>query len=108
MVVKSSGRQSGLYDVIVNAGASVLIGTSGISGLFTEAVIKAMHDSCPTPIIFPLSNPSKLVEAHPADVLKWTKGQAIVATGSPLAGSTLRAAALRYPSAITVIFSGSA
>ncbi|MGB1666434.1 MAG: NAD-dependent malic enzyme [Pseudohongiellaceae bacterium] len=78
-----AGASPGLYDVIVNAGASVLIGASGISGLFTEAVIKAMHDSCPTPIIFPLSNPSKLVEAHPADVLKWTKGQAIVATGSP-------------------------
>jgi malate dehydrogenase (oxaloacetate-decarboxylating) len=78
-----AGASPGLYDVMVNAGASVLIGASGISGLFTEAVIKAMHDSCPTPIIFPLSNPSKLVEAHPADVLKWTKGQAIVATGSP-------------------------
>ncbi|MGB0701541.1 MAG: NAD-dependent malic enzyme, partial [Pseudohongiellaceae bacterium] len=78
-----AGASPGLYDVIVNAGASVLIGASGISGLFTEAVIKAMHDSCPTPIIFPLSNPSKLVEAHPGDVLKWTKGQAIVATGSP-------------------------
>ena len=78
-----AGASPGLYDVMVNAGASVLIGASGISGLFTEAVIKAMHDSCPTPIIFPLSNPSKLVEAHPGDVLKWTKGQAIVATGSP-------------------------
>ena len=78
-----AGASPGLYDVIANAGASVLIGASGISGLFTEAVIKAMHDSCPTPIIFPLSNPSKLVEAHPGDVLKWTKGQAIVATGSP-------------------------
>ena len=78
-----AGASPGLYDVMVNAGASVLIGASGISGLFTEAVIKAMHDSCPTPIIFPHSNPSKLVEAHPADVLKWTKGQAIVATGSP-------------------------
>ncbi len=77
------GSNPGLYDVMANADASVLIGASGISGLFTEAVIKAMHYTCPIPIIFPLSNPSKLVEAHPADVLKWTKGQAIVATGSP-------------------------
>ena len=45
--------------------------------------IKAMHRACSTPIIFPLSNPSKLVEAHPEQVLEWTEGQAIVATGSP-------------------------
>ena len=51
------GSNPGLYDVMANADASVLIGASGISGLFTEAVIKAMHDTCPTPIIFPLSNP---------------------------------------------------
>ena len=77
------GPYPGLYDVVVNAGASVLIGAAGISGLFTEAVIRAMHQACPTPIILPLSNPSKLVEAHPAHVLEWTDGQAIVATGSP-------------------------
>ncbi|KNC67844.1 hypothetical protein AC626_08420 [Pseudoalteromonas rubra] len=42
-----------------------------------------MHTGCERPIIFPLSNPSRQVEAHPKDVIEWTKGQAIVATGSP-------------------------
>jgi malate dehydrogenase (oxaloacetate-decarboxylating) len=73
----------GLLDVVVNARATVLIGASGIPGLFTEAVIKGMHAQCAMPIIFPLSNPSRLVEAHPAQVMEWTQGKAIVATGSP-------------------------
>lgn len=73
----------GLLDVVVNARATALIGASGIPGLFTEAVIKRMHAQCPMPIIFPLSNPSRLVEAHPAQVMEWTQGEAIVATGSP-------------------------
>ncbi|WP_351060533.1 malic enzyme-like NAD(P)-binding protein, partial [Psychrobacter sp. TB20-MNA-CIBAN-0197] len=45
----------------------ILIGVSGQPGLFTEQVIRAMHAGCEQPIIFPLSNPSKQVEAHPAD-----------------------------------------
>ena len=61
----------------------ILIGVSGQPGLFTEQVIKAMHSGCGQPIIFPLSNPSRQVEAHPIDVIEWTNGQAIVATGSP-------------------------
>ncbi len=73
----------GLLDVVKNANATVLIGASGIPGLFTEEVIETFHAHCPRPIIFPLSNPSRLVEAHPADVIKWTRGAAIVATGSP-------------------------
>jgi len=73
----------GLLDVVVNARATALIGASGIPGLFTEAVIKGMHAQCAMPIIFPLSNPSRLVEAHPAQVMEWTQGKAIVATGSP-------------------------
>jgi len=72
-----------LLDVVVNARATALIGASGIPGLFTEDVIKRMHAQCPMPIIFPLSNPSRLVEAHPAQVMEWTQGEAIVATGSP-------------------------
>ncbi len=73
----------GLLDVVVNARATALIGASGIPGLFTETVIKGMHAQCAMPIIFPLSNPSRLVEAHPAQVMEWTRGEAIVATGSP-------------------------
>lgn len=72
-----------LFDVINNVSAGVLIGVSGKPGLFTEGLVRRMHDTCPRPIILPLSNPSRQVEAHPAQVLQWTDGNAIVATGSP-------------------------
>ncbi len=76
-------KYASLLDVIQNAKPGILIGVSGQSGLFTEQVIKTMHQGCKEPIIFPLSNPSKQVEATPNDVIKWTQGNAIVATGSP-------------------------
>ncbi len=72
-----------LLELMQHAKPSVLIGVSGQPGLFTEAVIGAMHQHTPQPIIFPLSNPSRQIEAHPAQVLEWTNGEAIVATGSP-------------------------
>jgi malate dehydrogenase (oxaloacetate-decarboxylating) len=61
----------------------VLIGVSGQPGLFDEALITNMSRYCASPIVFPLSNPSKRIEAHPADLLLWTQGKAIIATGSP-------------------------
>jgi len=76
-------RYPTLLDVVVNSGASVIIGASGVPGLFTEEVIKAMCHGNSQPIIFPLSNPSRQVEAHPSDVINWSEGKAIVATGSP-------------------------
>lgn len=78
-----SGDYPSLLDVMNCAKPTVLIGVSGQPGLFTEQVIRSMHEHCAQPIIFPLSNPSRHVEAHPQDVLKWTKGEAIIATGSP-------------------------
>lgn len=78
-----SGESPSLQDVVNNAGATAIIGASGVPGLFTEDVVKTLCAGCPQPIIFPLSNPSRQVEAHPADVVKWSKGKAIVATGSP-------------------------
>lgn len=72
-----------LVDVIANVHPSILIGVSGKPGLFTEAIIREMHKHCSRPIVLPLSNPSKHVEAHPDHVIEWTDGQAIVATGSP-------------------------
>ena len=72
-----------LIDVVSNTEASILIGVSGKPGLFTEVVIRQMLAGCPRPIILPLSNPSQNVEAHPRDVVAWTDGKAIVATGSP-------------------------
>lgn len=81
--LESDSEYPGLYDVINNVGAGVLIGVSGKPGLFTERVVRRMHALCERPIILPLSNPSRHVEAHPAQVMEWTAGQAIVATGSP-------------------------
>jgi malate dehydrogenase (oxaloacetate-decarboxylating) len=61
----------------------VLIGVSGQPGLFTEQVIRAMKQNCDLPIIFPLSNPSRQVEARPEQVIQWTEGEVVIATGSP-------------------------
>ena len=62
---------------------TVLIGTTGQAGAFTEPMIRAMAEGTPQPIIFPLSNPTANTEAVPADILAWTEGRALVATGSP-------------------------
>jgi malate dehydrogenase (oxaloacetate-decarboxylating) len=72
-----------LLDVMVHAKPSILIGVSGQPGLFTEQVIKAMAANTECPIVFPLSNPTSRVEATPQDIIRWTEGRALVATGSP-------------------------
>lgn len=72
-----------LQQVVKQAQPTILIGVSGQPGLFTESLIKAMHAQCDQPIIFPLSNPSKQIEAHPQQLIEWTQGQCLVATGSP-------------------------
>jgi malate dehydrogenase (oxaloacetate-decarboxylating) len=77
------GENISLQQVVDKARPTVLIGVSGQAGLFTETLINTMQRHCPQPIIFPLSNPSKKVEAHPADLVAWTQGQALIATGSP-------------------------
>ncbi|ALS33088.1 malate dehydrogenase (oxaloacetate-decarboxylating) [Pseudoalteromonas translucida KMM 520] len=80
-----SGEFASLLDVMHCSQPDILIGVSGQPGLFTEQVIRAMYSGCAQPIIFPLSNPSKQVEAHPIDIINWTDGKALVATGSPFA-----------------------
>lgn len=72
-----------LPDVIRNAKPSVLIGVTGFPGLFTEEVVRAMATVNDRPIIMPLSNPTSRAEATAPDVLAWTDGRALVATGSP-------------------------
>ncbi|WP_413110206.1 NAD-dependent malic enzyme [Thaumasiovibrio sp. DFM-14] len=72
-----------LIDVMRNAKPTVLIGVSGVPGLFSEDVIKEMYAHCEKPIVFPLSNPTSRVEATPEDIIRWTDGNALVATGSP-------------------------
>ncbi|WP_349559049.1 NAD-dependent malic enzyme [Marinobacter sp. NFXS9] len=76
-----SGRE--LIDVVKEARPTVLIGVSGQRGLFSEDVIKTMHANCAKPLVMPLSNPTSRVEATPDDILAWTHGEALVATGSP-------------------------
>jgi malate dehydrogenase (oxaloacetate-decarboxylating) len=78
-----AGEYPSLPEVISNAKPGVLIGVSGQAGLFTEEVVRGMKEHCELPIIFPLSNPSKQVEARPEQVLEWTDGEVIIATGSP-------------------------
>lgn len=72
-----------LLDVILHAKPTILIGFSGQPGLFSEELIRAMYSYCKRPIIMPLSNPTSRVEALPDDIITWTEGNAIVATGSP-------------------------
>ena len=62
---------------------TVLIGTSTRAGAFTEAVVRDMAASAGRPVILPMSNPTALSEAAPADLIRWTDGRALVATGSP-------------------------
>ena len=78
-----AGQYASLLEVMENAQPGILIGVSGQAGLFSEQVIKAMKSHCELPIIFPLSNPSRQVEATPEQVINWTEGEVIVATGSP-------------------------
>ncbi|MFQ3264946.1 MAG: malate dehydrogenase (oxaloacetate-decarboxylating) [Colwellia sp.] len=78
-----AGDFASLVEVMHGAKPDILIGVSGQAGLFTEQVITAMKSHCELPIIFPLSNPSRQVEATPSQVINWTQGQVIIATGSP-------------------------
>ena len=74
-----------LMDVVRQAKPSILIGVCGQPDLFTEEMIRTMAGDTDRPIIFPLSNPTSRIEAHPADLIEWTDGRALIATGSPIA-----------------------
>jgi malic enzyme len=63
--------------------ATVLIGTTGCRGAFSEELVREVGRHAQTPIVLPLSNPNDRAEADPADILRWTEGRALVATGSP-------------------------
>ncbi|MEM7095972.1 MAG: NAD-dependent malic enzyme [Actinomycetota bacterium] len=70
-------------DVIRRSGATVLIGVSGQPGLFPEPVIASLLDNTDRPVVMPLSNPTSKIEATPENIVRWTDGRALVATGSP-------------------------
>ncbi|NND64637.1 MAG: NAD-dependent malic enzyme [Gammaproteobacteria bacterium] len=81
----SNSDQKGLEQVLKAMKPTCLIGASGQARSFTEDLVKFMHSYTERPIILPYSNPTDLAEATPEDLLKWTDGQALVATGSPFA-----------------------
>ena len=72
-----------LMDVVRNAKPTILLGVSAQANQFTESMVRLMASYCPRPIILPLSNPTSRAEAVPHDLLEWTDGKALVATGSP-------------------------
>jgi malate dehydrogenase (oxaloacetate-decarboxylating) len=72
-----------LLDVMRHAKPTVLVGVSGQPGLFTEEIVRTMAAGTQRPIIFPLSNPTSRIEATPSDLIAWTDGRALIATGSP-------------------------
>ncbi|GAA5918126.1 hypothetical protein JCM1841_005263 [Sporobolomyces salmonicolor] len=72
-----------LLEVVKQAKPTMLIGCSTMSGAFNEEVVKEMAKHVERPVIFPLSNPTRLAEADPSDVAKWTEGRALMASGSP-------------------------
>ena len=78
----------GMLEVIKHGKPTVLIGVSGQPGLFTQEMLETLAKQCIQPVVLPLSNPTSRIEAIPADIIKWTHGKAVVATGSPFSPVT--------------------
>lgn len=80
---KSMRGAIGLIDLIKPARTTILIGLSTVGQAFTQPIVAAMAANTPRPIIFPLSNPTRCAEARAGDLIRWTEGNALIATGSP-------------------------
>jgi len=81
----STGTGTGysLLETVRRIKPTLLVGTSTVPGAFTEEVVRTMSEHCERPIILTLSNPTKLIEARPAQVIEWSSGKALTATGAP-------------------------
>jgi malate dehydrogenase (oxaloacetate-decarboxylating) len=77
------GGSIGLADVVSRVHPTMIIGTSSQTGAFTEALLRDMAAHVERPMVFPLSNPTARIEAVPADIIDWTSGRALIATGTP-------------------------
>jgi malate dehydrogenase (oxaloacetate-decarboxylating) len=85
-----NGSGIGLDEVVRRVQPTMLIGASTASGSFTEAIVREMAAHTERPIVLALSNPSANAEANPADLIAWTEGRALIATGSPFSPVTYR------------------
>ncbi|MEV0612272.1 NAD-dependent malic enzyme [Nonomuraea sp. NPDC050404] len=81
---RPSGEDGGgLAEVVARVGPTLLLGASTVRGAFTEEIVRCMASHTERPIIFPISNPTDRIEAMPQDLIRWTGGRALIATGVP-------------------------
>ena len=85
MEFDNAAELTDLTTIVKTIHSTVMIGASKQAGAFTEEIVKEMAAHTARPIIFPISNPTKLLEAKASDLIKWTEGRALVATGIPSA-----------------------
>jgi len=81
-----------LEEVVHRIHPTILIGTSAVAGAFSESIVREMATGTPRPVILPLSNPTALAEAVPADLIRWTDGKGLIAAGSPFDAVTYNGA----------------
>ncbi|MFB7007432.1 MULTISPECIES: NAD-dependent malic enzyme [unclassified Streptomyces] len=81
---RDDGGAIPLLEAVRRAKPTILLGTSTAHGAFTREVVEAMSEGTERPIILPISNPTSRIEAMPADVITWSRGNALVATGIPV------------------------
>jgi malic enzyme len=81
--IADDGRAPGLLETVRRVRPTVLVGATGVAGTFDESILRAAGEGTARPFVLPLSNPTSAAEATPEQVLRWTGGRALVATGSP-------------------------
>jgi len=94
----------GLMEVVANVRPTMMIGTSTVHGAFTEEIVREMARHVDRPIIFPLSNPTEKIEAMPGDLISWTEGRVLVATGIPVPPVTYKGATYAIGQANNALF----